>query len=85
MQSTRERLQQLVREVFGDDSIVITDATTAGDIDGWDSVRHLSVMFAIEEEFGVRFATDELAGFPDIGSLARHLEVLDGEDDDAGG
>jgi acyl carrier protein len=47
--------------VFGDDDIVLTETSTAGDVDGWDSLMHLNVVIALEKRFGVRFSTAEIS------------------------
>ena len=69
-----EDLQQLFRDVFGDDRIELTEETTARDIPQWDSLGHVNLMFAIEERFGVRFRGNELAEFANVGELKRFLE-----------
>ena len=38
-----EKVNEIFREVFEDDSIVVTDETTAADVAGWDSLTHLSL------------------------------------------
>lgn len=55
------RLQAVLREVFGDDTLVVSDATTADDVDGWDSLMHVNIVIAIEKRFGVKFAAAEIA------------------------
>ena len=50
----------MFREVFRDPGLVICRATTAMDIQGWDSFRHLNLIVAIEAEFDVSFTTREL-------------------------
>jgi acyl carrier protein len=71
--SVHERLEALFRQVFGDDEIVLTDATTAEDVPGWDSVAHINLMFGIEQAFGVQFLGNELAEFQNVGELVRYL------------
>ena len=46
-----ERLTGVFRDVFDDDSIVITDQTTANDIEEWDSLEHINLIDAVEQEF----------------------------------
>lgn len=68
-----ERLEEVFREVFDDDSLVLTDETTSHDIDGWDSVAHINLMFSIEQAFGVQFNGNELAEMKNIGELKQFL------------
>lgn len=69
-----DRLQAVFRMVLGNEDITLTDTTTAADIEGWDSVAHINLMFAVEEEFGVRFGGNEFARFTNIGDLKQNLE-----------
>jgi acyl carrier protein len=39
----------------------ITSETVASDIDAWDSLNHLSLILALEQEFGIQFTADETA------------------------
>ena len=54
-------LQEIFRLVFDDDDLTISDATSADDIDGWDSMAHINLIIAIEKKFKVKFAVGELA------------------------
>jgi acyl carrier protein len=69
------RLQQVFREVFDDDDIVIHDSTTAKDIPDWDSLMHVSLLVAIETEFSIRFASAEVSGLKDVGELRSVVEA----------
>jgi len=75
MDDLRDRLQDLFRDVFDDDEIVLADELTADDVDGWDSLAHVNLMIAVEMEFGVRFATTEIASMQDVGSLVTLLQA----------
>ena len=44
-------LQNIFREVFDDDAIVVVPETGGKDIDGWDSVAQVKLVLAIEEQF----------------------------------
>jgi acyl carrier protein len=70
-----DELERVFRDVFGDESIVLTDATTAADVPGWDSLGHINLMFSIEERFGVQFEGNQLAEFANVGELERFLEA----------
>ena len=49
------KLNSVFCDVFDDDTLVITENTTADDIDDWDSLAQITLIAAIEKEFGVRF------------------------------
>jgi acyl carrier protein len=68
-----DRVEEIVRTMFNDDRIELTDETTAADIPGWDSLANVNLMFAIEQEFDVRFDDDEFGGFANIGELKERL------------
>jgi acyl carrier protein len=63
----------VIRDVFGDDEITLTETSSAGDVDGWDSLMHLNVVIALEKRFSIRFTTAEIARLKedgqDIGAL----------------
>ena len=64
-----ERLTDLFRSVFNDESIELSDTMTADNIEGWDSIGHINLIFAVEEEFGIKFTTHELNGLHSVGDL----------------
>ncbi len=67
-------LTDIFREVFDDDTIVLTPETTAADIEGWDSMAHIGLMVAIEARMKVRFKSTELEAMHNVGQLAGVLE-----------
>jgi acyl carrier protein len=64
-----DRLQEVFRDVFGDDGINISPTMTAGDVDGWDSISHVNMLAAVEDEFKVRFTLSEVAALKNVGDL----------------
>lgn len=49
-------LTQIFRDLFNDDTIVLSAETSAADIEGWDSFNNITLMVAAETEFGVSAA-----------------------------
>ncbi|MFH1024904.1 MAG: acyl carrier protein [Planctomycetota bacterium] len=47
---------------------------TASDVPGWDSFNHINLVIQIEEEFHVRFTTEEVSNFKNVGDLIRTLD-----------
>jgi acyl carrier protein len=74
MDDVHEGLEQVFRDVFNDDALVLRDDMTSQDIAGWDSLAHVNLMFTIESAFGMQFVGNELAELKDIGALKTLLE-----------
>jgi acyl carrier protein len=43
---------------------------TADDVAAWDSVSHITLIYAVEDEFGLRFSPRDLEGLGCVGDLA---------------
>lgn len=71
---TLSRLEKVFRNIFDDDSIVLSRETTAQDIEAWDSVQHVTLMLEVESEFKVRFSTSEMAYLKNVGELVDLVE-----------
>jgi acyl carrier protein len=67
------RLAAAIAENFGVNVTEITPESSAGDLPGWDSVGHITLILSIEEEFGIRFPADEILN---LTSAARIQEAL---------
>ena len=70
---TREELfdgvQDIFRDIFDEDDMVIEDKTSSDDIEDWDSLNHINLVSAIEKEFRIRFALGELMALKDVGAM----------------
>lgn len=71
------KLTEIARDVFDNDSVTLTDATTAADVAEWDSLTHLLFTNEIEDEFGITFTLSEVSNSQNVGDLTdaliRHL------------
>ena len=64
-----ERLNKVFQEVFDDDSITVNDATTADDIEDWDSFEHINLIVAIEEEFKFKIPMGKTVTMKNVGEM----------------
>lgn len=64
-----EGLNEVFREVFDDDDIQVAEGTTANDIEDWDSLMHISLISAVEDEFDMKFAMKEIVGMKNVGEM----------------
>lgn len=68
-----ECVQNIFREVFGLDDLVITPEMTARDVKDWDSFNHINLVINLESTFGIEFSTDEIASFSCVGDILKVL------------
>ncbi len=64
-----KKLNEIFCEIFDDEDIVITDATTADDIDDWDSLEQINIINECETVFGVRFNMKEVSTLKNVGEM----------------
>lgn len=76
MDDVYEGFQDIFRETFDEPALVITEETTAEDVDGWDSLAHINLIIAIERHFGIKFATAEISRLKDDGSNVGSMMAL---------
>jgi acyl carrier protein len=69
MADQREKLQEIFRDLFDDDDIVLTDSMSAKDIARWDSLMNVKLLVRIEKAFKIRFNTGELVAVNNVGEL----------------
>ena len=69
-----ERLNEVFRDVFDDRKITVDENTTADDIEDWDSLEHINLVEAVEQEFRMRFKMKEVSGMKNVGEMARIIE-----------
>ena len=64
-----EKLNEVFRDVFDDEDITVSDSTTADDIEDWDSLEHINLIAAIEQEFGMKFTMGEVVTMKNVGEI----------------
>jgi len=63
-------LTEIFHDVLMRDDLVLTPELTAKDVEGWDSFKHIEIIIACEERFGVKFNTREIDSLNSLGDLA---------------
>lgn len=80
---SREALLKAVNEVFWDvfdnETLDIREETTAADVDGWDSLRHITLIENIEDRFDIRFTMLEVNGMKNVGEMLDIIAERAGE------
>ncbi|MBO4899403.1 MAG: acyl carrier protein [Lachnospiraceae bacterium] len=71
-----EQLNEVFRDVFDDESIEVSDETTADDIEDWDSLEHINLIAAVEQQFGVRFNMGQIVTLKNVGEMVDLIESM---------
>jgi acyl carrier protein len=66
-------LQDIFRNVFDNNSIVLSDATTAQDIPGWDSLQQIKIILACEKKLQIRLRARDINALENVGEMTTHL------------
>lgn len=74
----RSEIFKKVNEIFCDEldneDIVLNDDTTADNVEEWDSLSHVQLIVAIEKAFGIKFTSNEILSWSNVGQLVDSIE-----------
>lgn len=74
-ESIKKQSQDVFRKVFETPDLEISGDTVADDIPTWDSLNHINLILALEEEFGIQFASQEVMSMASVSDLYTLLET----------
>ena len=63
-------LNEVFQDVFDDESITVNEETTADDSEDWDSLEHINLIAAVEQEFGMKFTMGQVVTMKNVGEMA---------------
>ena len=69
-----DKLKSIILKELDLEEFPIDETTTAPMVPGWDSLRHIRVLCAIEENYGIRFKTLEILRLKNVGELQDLLD-----------
>ena len=68
------KLQEIFRDVFDDETIILINDTTQDDIEDWDSLAQINIIVAIKKEFKVDFTMEELGNLKSVGEIVKKIK-----------
>ncbi len=69
-----EQTNEIFKDVLDNEEINLTPATTADDIDEWDSLSHIQLIVALEKHFKIRFTTAEITSYKNVGEMCEGIK-----------
>ena len=70
-----DQIQEIFRDQLDDESLILTDETTANDVEDWDSLTHIMLVVAIEKHFKIKFTSSEILSWKDVGEMANCINT----------
>ena len=63
------KVQEVFRDELEVEDLVLTDETTADDVEEWDSLSHVQLVVALEKAFGIKFTSRKILSWDNVGDL----------------
>jgi acyl carrier protein len=73
-QQIKEKLTAIFKEVFEDDTIIVTESMTAADVENWDSLSNVMMISAVEDAFNIKLKLKEIVNLAHVGDLIKCIE-----------
>lgn len=68
------QLTSIFRDVMDNDDIILNPTTTANDVEEWDSLNHVQMVVAVERHFKVKFTTQEIQNWKNVGEIIGSIQ-----------
>jgi acyl carrier protein len=68
------QVQEIFRDQLDDETIVLTGETTADEVEDWDSLNHIMLVVAIEKHFNVKFTSNEILSWKNVGEMMKCIQ-----------
>lgn len=60
------KIQDVVRDVLGNANLIISESTCAEEVEGWDSMAQITILEAVQDEFGISLSLEEIIEMKDV-------------------
>jgi acyl carrier protein len=67
-------VQETFRKVLDLETLELAEATSAADVEEWDSLSHIQIVVALEKRFGVKFSSEEILAWERVGDIVSSIE-----------
>ncbi len=68
------KVEEVFHRVLGNESIVLTEETSAEDVQEWTSLTHAQLVIELEQEFSIKFSLREMMSWQNVGEIVNSIE-----------
>ena len=65
----QHRLQGIFRDIFDDETLILTNETSSENFEEWDSLAQINIIAVCESEFAVKFSLNDIVGVRNAGDI----------------
>lgn len=69
-----EKITEIYREIFADETIILTLETSPEDIEEWDSLSQIQIVEEIEKSFEIKMELDDVFKVKNVGDFVALIE-----------
>lgn len=77
-----EAVAEILRDIFDDDTLEVTESTCSDDVEDWDSLEQINILVAIQDRFDIQFSLDDVSDLKDVGDTIDLIEKKLAEKDE---
>ena len=68
-----KELNEIFIDILDNKDLVITETTTAADVEDWYSLSHIQLVVWIEKHFKIRFTSKEIQSWSNVGEMVNSI------------
>lgn len=72
-QEIMSELEQIFMDVFAREDIQLSETTSTGDVEGWDSLMHITILEAVQNQYSIVFELEEIVEMKTVGDILQAI------------